>query len=196
MLLLATIGWLADLRFELSSIWTNTTLAASIVSFNQTKRITLMRQTIHIANPLSSLSPSSVSHQPPVEVSLDFPLYRRETKNDNWRTDITVTRIADQSGQSISIHYLKGNHNDQETVEISKGVQKLDTGNLDLTRGVGEYSSSESEFLQFAGIAANLLANVSTDVGVVSQEVSQALTSAATHLKNGSQSSNRSSMRQ
>lgn len=169
--------------------WTSATLAALIVLlFNQTIRMTLMRQTIHIANPLSSLSPSSASHQPPVEVSLDFPLYRKETKNDNWRTDITVSRIADQHGQFVSIHYLKGNHNDQETVEISRGIQKLDTGNLDLTRGVGDYQSSESEFLQFAGIATALLANVSNEAGVVPQEVSQALTSAASQLKNGSHS--------
>lgn len=140
-----------------------------------------MRQTIHIANPLASLS---ATHQPPVEVSLDFPLFRKQVKSDNWRTDFTITRIADAHGTSVSLHYIKGLHHDQETVELTQGIEKLDTGNLDLTRGTGEYSSSEQEFSQLVAIATNLLANITNEVGSVSPEAADSLVSAASRVKN------------
>lgn len=140
-----------------------------------------MRQTIHIANPLASLS---AQPSQPVEVAIDFPLFRRQTKSDNWRTDFTITRIADANGSSVSLHYIKGLHHDQETVELTQGVEKIDTGNLDLTRGTGEYASTEAEFLQLAGLAANLLANISNEVGPVPTEAAESLMSAASRVKN------------
>lgn len=140
-----------------------------------------MRQNIHIANPLSSLS-SQPSQ--PVEVSLDFPLFRKQVKSDNWRTDFTITRIADAHGSSVSLHYIKGLHHDQETVELTQGVEKIDTGNLELTRGTGQYASSEQEFSQLVALATNLLANITSEVGPVPPEAAESLISAASRVKN------------
>ena len=44
-----------------------------------------MRQTIRIENPLSALTNQ---HQPPTEVTVEFPLFRKDVKSDNWRKDV------------------------------------------------------------------------------------------------------------
>jgi hypothetical protein len=126
-----------------------------------TKEYCAMRQTIRIDNPLAALSSQ---HQPQAEVSLDFPLFRKDVKSDNWRKDVTLTRIA-EDGSSIMLRYLKSTQFDQETVEFSRGHIAIDTGNLDYTRGIGEHASSEAEFVSMLTLGTRLLAQVTAELG-------------------------------
>lgn len=151
-----------------------------------------MRQTIKIENPLASIASQQ---QQPLEVTLEFPLFRRQTKSDSWRTDITLTRIASPDGSAVSLRYIKGVHHDQETVELTRGIEKLDTGILDLTRGIGEYAASEAEFVQLAALGAQLLANITADVGPIPGDAAEVLLNAVARVKSNGRES-RGSLRQ
>lgn len=152
-----------------------------------------MRQTVQIENPLANLSSQ---HQQPVEVTLDFPLFRKDTKSDNWRKDITLTRIA-ENGSSVSLRYIKSKQYDQETVEFSRGHIAVDTGNLDYTRGVGEHASSEAEFVAMLTLGTKLLAQFTAELGPLPIDAIDPLLQAVTTMKhsNGARES-RAAMRQ
>lgn len=149
-----------------------------------------MRQTIQIENPLASIS---TQHQRPIELSLEFPLFRKEVKADSWRKDITLTRIA-EDGSSVSLRYLKSTQYEQETVEFSRGRVAIDTGNIDYTRGVGEYASNEGEFAAMLTLGAKLLAQVTQDIGTLPADAVDPLLQAVTQIKsNGARGSARES---
>jgi hypothetical protein len=137
-----------------------------------------MRQTHSIQNPLASIS---TQHQLPIEVTLDFPLYRKNVQSDNWRKDITLVRIA-EDGSSLSLRYIKASQNDQETVEFTKGRIAVDTGNLDYTRGVGEHASSEQEFMAMVVLGTKLLAQFTQELGPLPVEAIDPLHAAVSSL--------------
>lgn len=87
----------------------------------------------------------------------------------------------------LTLRYIKAHNHDQETIEFTRGTEKIDTGNLDLTRGTGEYTSSEAEFLQMAALAVNLFGNISSEVGPEAQQAAELLATAASRVRqNGS----------
>lgn len=152
-----------------------------------------MRQTIRIENPLSTVSSQ---YQQPVEVTIDFPLFRKDTKSDNWRKDITLTRIA-EDGSSVSLRYIRSSQYNQETVEFSRGHVAVDTGNLDYTRGIGEHASSEAEFVAMLTLGTKLLAQLAAELGPLPVEAVDPLLQVVSSLKhnNGARES-RTAMRQ
>ncbi len=150
-----------------------------------------MRQTHQIVNPLAKLSPSA---DPRVDIQLDFPLYRKLVNSDNWRKDITLTRI-DQDGKSVSLRYLRSTAYEQETVEFSKGHTAIDTGILDYTRGVGEYACSQEEFVALLTLGAKLLTEVTQELdGTLPTATIEPLYEAVANLRqsNGHRESERS----
>jgi hypothetical protein len=152
-----------------------------------------MRQTIRIENPLAALTNQ---HQPPTEVTVEFPLFRKDVKSDSWRKDITLTRIA-EDGTSIMLRYLRSTQFDQETVEFSRGHIAIDTGDLDYTRGVGEHACSEAEFVAMLTLGTRLLAQVTAELGPLPSDAVDPLLHAVHGLKatNGARDS-RSASRQ
>lgn len=153
-----------------------------------------MRQTVRIENPLAKVSSQ---YQAPVEVTIEFPLFRKDVKSDNWRKDITLTRI-DEDGSSISLRYIKSIQYDQETVEFSRGHIAVDTGDLDYTRGIGEHACSEQEFVAMLALGTKLLAQLSQELGPLSNDALDPLVQAVSALKhgNGTRENTRAAMRQ
>jgi hypothetical protein len=147
-----------------------------------------MRQTHLIANPFSKVNPDAQ----PIEVTRDFPLFRKLDASDSWRKDITYTRI-DEDRSSVSVRYLRSTQYDQETFEVSKGHIAFDTGILDYTLGTGEYALSEQEFVSVLAHATRLLAQVTQQIGPLSEDAINPLLDAVAHLKqrNGSSRSGR-----
>lgn len=139
------------------------------------------RQSHQIANPLASIS-SQVQNQQPIEVTLEFPLLRKLVNSDSWRKDILLTRIA-EDGSSVQLRYLRGTQGEQETVEFTRGHVPIDTGNLDYTRGVGEYACSEQEFVGMVAHGTKLLAQVTQDIGPLSPNAIEPLDEAVSILK-------------
>ena len=154
-----------------------------------------MRQQHQIANPLAKIS-SQAQHQQPIEISVDFPLYRKNNASDNWRKDITLTRIA-EDGSSVSLRYLRSTQFDQETVEFSRGHIALDTGNFDYTRGMGEYACTEEEFVAMVALGTKLMAQFTQELGPLPSHAIDPLFDAVAALKssNGARDS-RASLRQ
>jgi hypothetical protein len=138
-----------------------------------------MRQTIRIENPLAVLSNQ---HQPPTEVTLEFPLFRKDVKSDHWRKDICLTRVA-EDGSSIMLRYIKSTQFAQETVEFSRGHIAIDTGNLDYTRGIGEHACSEAEFVAMLTLGTRLLAQVTAELGPLPSDAVDPLLNAVNGLK-------------
>lgn len=151
-----------------------------------------MRQTHTIQNPLASISSQQ---QGSIEVTLDFPLYRKNVQSDNWRKDVLLTRIA-EDGSSVSLRYIKANQTDQETVEFSRGHVAIDTGNLDYTRGVGEYASSEAEFVAMVILGTKLLAQFTQELGPLPSEAIEPLHSVVSSLSRANGRESRGSLRQ
>lgn len=153
-----------------------------------------MRHNIRIENPLAKVS---TQYQAPIEVTIEFPLFRKEVKSDNWRKDITLTRIA-EDGSSISLRYIKSMQYDQETVEFSRGRIAVDTGDLDYTRGIGEHACSEQEFVAMLALGTKLMAQVSQELGPIPGDALDPLVQAVNGLKqgNGARDSARPSLRQ
>ena len=139
------------------------------------------RQTHQIANPLSTLS-GHAQFQQPIEIQLEFPLLRKKVQSDNWRRDVTYTRIA-EDGSSITLRYLRSTQYDQETVEFSKGHTAIDTGDIDYTRGVGEYACSESEFIAMLALGTKLLGQLAAELGPLPPAAIDPLFDAIVHLK-------------
>lgn len=128
-----------------------------------------MRQQVQLSQPQASFG--SIN---PQEIMIEFPLFRRQIKSDSWRTDITLTCI-NESGASLSLHYLKANDYDQEVIVLTRGREKIDTGNLDLTRGVGEYASTPQEFAQMLALHTRLLAEATQQFVPVPEDAVQNL---------------------
>jgi hypothetical protein len=141
------------------------------------------RQQHQIKNPLSKIS-MQAQYQQPIEISLEFPLYRKNVASDNWRKDITLTRIA-EDGSSVSLRYLKSSQYDQETVEFSRGHTAIDTGDLDYTRGVGEHACSEQEFVGMVALGTKLLAQFTQELGPLPSDALDPLFDAVANLKAG-----------
>jgi hypothetical protein len=151
-----------------------------------------MRQTIRIENPLSAISSQ---HKQPVDLTVDFPLFRKDVKSDSWRKDITLTRIA-EDGTSVSLRYLRSTQYEQETVEFSRGRVALDTGDLDYTRGAGEHASSEVEFVAMLTLGTKLLAQVAQEIGPLPIDAIDPLLQVVSSIKSNGAHENRAAMRQ
>jgi hypothetical protein len=140
-----------------------------------------MRQQHQIANPLAKIS-SQAQHQQPIELSLDFPLFRKNVASDNWRKDVTYQRLA-EDGSSISLRYLRSTQYDQETVEFSKGHIAIDTGDIDYTRGVGEHACTETEFTAMLALGTKLLGQFTVELGPLAPDAINPLYDAVAGLK-------------
>lgn len=144
-----------------------------------------MRQNVLLAQPTIASSPV-LSQQPSLEVAIDFPLFRQKTAHDNWRKDVTLTRI-DANGTSISLHHQRGLTYELESVELTIGREPIDTGNMAQSLGQGEYASGEAQFAQLLALHARLLAKATEAAGPLPESAADQLLQSVSQLKNNGQ---------
>ena len=141
----------------------------------------MSRQTLHVSASNSQHSPDANNNNT-TEISIEYPLFRKVSRSDHWQDEITITRL-DESGASFSIRHIHFHQHDDERVEFVVGRERVDTGVLDHTRGVGRYASSEAEFVQMAAVGARLLARFTDVVGPLPKDTVEVLHQSVSQIK-------------
>jgi hypothetical protein len=149
-------------------------------------RAPAMRQPVLFAAQQTIPSAAIQAHTPSLEVQVDFPVYRQKTANDNWRKDVTLTRI-DASGASVSLRHIRGITYEQESVEITIGREPVDTGNMAYSLGQNEFASGPDQFAQLLALHARLLAKASDQVGAIPEAAADQLLASVNALKQNGQ---------
>ena len=138
-----------------------------------------MRQNVQLAQ--SSLLSNN---QPPLEVAVDFPLFRQRTKSTAGRKVITVTRI-DADGSSVSLRHTRGTAYESESVRITIGHEPIDKGSMQFSLGQGKYASGPEQFAQLLALHARLLARASDAAGPLPEGASDVLLESVSQIRKG-----------